>query len=60
MFMISVRAVVPTFDKALNNRRHFNTTLDDCDLWGEKRSSVSVYARKMISNTSVTSSNKKP
>lgn len=32
MFMISVRAVVPTFDQALNNRRHFNTTLDDCDL----------------------------
>lgn len=30
--MISVRAAVRTFDQALNNRRHFNTALDDCDL----------------------------
>lgn len=35
--MISVRVVVPTFDQALNNRRHFNAALDDCDLYGDKR-----------------------
>lgn len=33
---MSVRAAAPTFDQALNNRRHFNTALDDCDLYNEK------------------------
>lgn len=31
VFLWGVCAAVPTFDQALNNRRHVHTVLDDCD-----------------------------